>query len=180
MKNLSDILAEMEKQGFELGRLYTDKDKPPFKTNLTEGKRWKVYIQGESEPFIIGGKNERDVKELAHQMTYPTRIKIKKIVREIKESEHDEGKMAQGQLKRITELSNMIQQQFNDNTNLEEWVEAKITKAEDYLSSVFNYIRLNIFPDGGVARLRVYGEVETKNINFGNKQNFTCIYITYS
>ena len=35
----------------------------------------------------------------------------------------------------------MIQQQFNDNTNLEEWVEAKITKAEDYLSSVFNYIR---------------------------------------
>ena len=141
MKKLSDILAEMEKQGFELGRLYTDKDKPPFKTNLTEGKRWKVYIQGESEPFIIGGKNERDVKELAHQMTYPARIKIKKIVREIKESEHDEGKMAQGQLKRITELSNMIQQQFNDNTNLEEWVEAKITKAEDYLSSVFNYIR---------------------------------------
>ena len=125
----------------KLGKLYTDKDKPPFKTNLTEGKRWKVYIQGESEPFIIGGKNERDVKELAHQMTYPTRIKIKKIVREIKESEHDEGKMAQGQLKRITELSNMIQQQFNDNTNLEEWVEAKITKAEDYLSSVFNYIR---------------------------------------
>ena len=141
MKNLSDILAEMEKQGFELGRLYTDKDKPPFKTNLTEGKRWKVYIQGESEPFIIGGKNERDVKEFAHQMTYPTRIKIKKIVREIKESEQGEGKMAQGQLKRITELSNMIQQQFNDNTNLEEWVEAKITKAEDYLSSVFNYIR---------------------------------------
>ena len=125
----------------ELGKLYTDKDKPPFKTNLTEGKRWKVYIQGESEPFIIGGKNERDVKELAHQMTYPTRIKIKKIVREIKESEQGEGKMAQGQLKRITELSNMIQQQFNDNTNLEEWVEAKITKAEDYLSSVFNYIR---------------------------------------
>ena len=74
-------------------------------------------------------------------MTYPTRIKIKKIVREIKESEQGEGKMAQGQLKRITELSNMIQQQFNDNTNLEEWVEAKITKAEDYLSSVFNYIR---------------------------------------
>ena len=141
MKNLSDILAEMEKQGFELGRLYTDKDRPPFKTNLTEGKRWKVYIQGESEPFIIGGKNERDVKELAHQMTYPTRIKIKKIVREIKESEQGDGKMAQGQLKRITELSNMIQQQFNDNTNLEEWVEAKITKAEDYLSSVFNYIR---------------------------------------
>ena len=38
--------------------------------------------------------------------------------------------------------------------------------------SVFNYIRLNIFPDGGVARLRLYGKIEMeknllniKNIN---------------
>ena len=50
--------------------------------NLQEAKRWKVYIDGEREPFIIGGKNEKDVKQLAHQMTYPSRIKIKKIVRE--------------------------------------------------------------------------------------------------
>ena len=35
--------------------------------------------------------------------------------------------------------------------------------------SVFNHVKLNIFPDGGVARLRVYGEVEIKKINFGNK-----------
>ncbi len=35
--------------------------------------------------------------------------------------------------------------------------------------SVFTYVKLNIFPDGGVARLRVYGEIEIKNINFGNK-----------
>ena len=38
--------------------------------------------------------------------------------------------------------------------------------------SVFNYVRLNIFPDGGVARLRLYGKIEmeinilkNKNIN---------------
>ena len=35
--------------------------------------------------------------------------------------------------------------------------------------SIFTHIKLNIFPDGGVARLRVYGEVEIKKINFGNK-----------
>ncbi len=34
---------------------------------------------------------------------------------------------------------------------------------------VFNHVKLNIFPDGGVARLRIYGEVEIKKINFGNK-----------
>jgi len=35
--------------------------------------------------------------------------------------------------------------------------------------SIFTHVKLNIYPDGGVARLRVYGEVEVKKINFGNK-----------
>jgi len=35
--------------------------------------------------------------------------------------------------------------------------------------SIFSHIKLNIYPDGGVARLRIYGEVEMKNVNFGNK-----------
>jgi len=35
--------------------------------------------------------------------------------------------------------------------------------------SIFTHIKLNIFPDGGIARFRVYGEVEIKKINFGNK-----------
>ena len=45
----------------KLGKLYTDKDKPPFKVN--EGmKRFKVYVSGESEPLILMGKNEKEVK----------------------------------------------------------------------------------------------------------------------
>jgi allantoicase len=36
--------------------------------------------------------------------------------------------------------------------------------------SVFNYIRLNIFPDGGVARLRLYGKIEMEK-NFLSKKN---------
>ena len=35
--------------------------------------------------------------------------------------------------------------------------------------SIFTHIKLNIYPDGGVARLRIYGEVEMKKANFGNK-----------
>ncbi len=35
--------------------------------------------------------------------------------------------------------------------------------------SIFTHVKLNIYPDGGVARLRLYGEVETKNINYGSK-----------
>jgi len=33
----------------------------------------------------------------------------------------------------------------------------------------FTHIKLNIYPDGGVARLRIYGKVELKNVNFRNK-----------
>ena len=35
--------------------------------------------------------------------------------------------------------------------------------------SIFTHIKLNIYPDGGVARLRIYGEIEIKKFNFGNK-----------
>ena len=35
--------------------------------------------------------------------------------------------------------------------------------------ATFTHIKLNIYPDGGVARLRIYGKVEMKNVNFGNK-----------
>ena len=42
--------------------------------------------------------------------------------------------------------------------------------------SVFNYIKLNIFPDGGVARLRLYGKIEMGKNIFNNKNlNLTSV-----
>ena len=35
--------------------------------------------------------------------------------------------------------------------------------------SVFTHIKLNIFPDGGIARLRLYGSISKKYIKFGKK-----------
>ena len=83
--------------------------------------------------------------------------KLKQIVKEelqaiVKEGHGLEGKMAQGQLRRIGELANMIADQFDDGSNLEEWVEAKITKAQDYLSSVMNYMRGQSFPKARAVR----------------------------
>ena len=51
----------------------------------------------------------------------------------------------------------------------------KITKANSHHffniknKSVFTHIKLNIYPDGGVARLRIYGSIATEKINFGKK-----------
>ena len=42
--------------------------------------------------------------------------------------------------------------------------------------SIFNYIKLNIFPDGGVARLRLYGKIEMeKNILKNKNINLTSV-----
>jgi len=74
-----------------------------------------------------------------------TKSQLKKIIKEelekVDEGHYGEGSMARSQLGRTAELAVMIQNMIADETNLEEWVESKITKANDYLSSVINYMR---------------------------------------
>ena len=52
-----------------------------------------------------------------------------------------EGSMADSQLNRISDLAMMIDEMVSDETNLPEWVESKITKALDYMSTVMNYMK---------------------------------------
>ena len=73
---LQDLLKDIVQ-----GKVYTDKDRKPFKVN--EGmRRFKVYVSGEKEPLILMGKNEREVKKLAHMMIKNSSVKIRKVVRE--------------------------------------------------------------------------------------------------
>ena len=44
--------------------------------------------------------------------------------------------------------------------------------------SVFNYVRLNIFPDGGVARIRLFGKIDMKKIIL-KKKNINLTSILY-
>ena len=55
---------------------------------LTERlKRFKVYVSGESEPLILMGKNEKEVKQTAHMMIKNSSVKIRKVVKEGKLNE---------------------------------------------------------------------------------------------
>tara|TARA_Y100001937_G_scaffold663_1_gene783 strand:- start:5925 stop:7241 length:1317 start_codon:yes stop_codon:yes gene_type:complete len=45
-------------------------------------KRFKVFVDGEREPLILTGKNEKDVKKFAHQMMQNNKVKITKVVKE--------------------------------------------------------------------------------------------------
>lgn len=52
----------------------------------------------------------------------------------------DEGRMAKSQLHKMGEYANKLASMLDDNTQLEGWVQAKLTKAADYLSAVFHYL----------------------------------------
>jgi hypothetical protein len=69
-----------------------------------------------------------------------------KLTTEAKEkTEYDyEGDMARGQLQSIINNAQRVHDMLEDNDNLPEWVQSKITLAEDYISTVANYMMSEI------------------------------------
>jgi hypothetical protein len=69
-----------------------------------------------------------------------------KLATEAKEkTEYDyEGDMARGQLQSIINNAQRVHDMLEDNDNLPEWVQSKITLAEDYISTVANYMMSEI------------------------------------
>ena len=55
----------------------------------------------------------------------------------------DEGKMAVGQLSSLIKNAQSLIKIMNDNKQLDGWVQAKITKASDYINSVQEYLDNN-------------------------------------
>jgi len=61
------------------------------------------------------------------------------------EDNYDEyrGQMARTQLMSIAEKAADLAKDIKDDTQLEAWVESKITLAEDYIQTVYDYLRYN-------------------------------------
>jgi hypothetical protein len=59
--------------------------------------------------------------------------------------DHDEidyeGQMAIAQLMALSRRAERIAQMLQGSSQLESWVQAKITKAEDYIGTVYDYLR---------------------------------------
>jgi hypothetical protein len=64
-----------------------------------------------------------------------------KMLRSMKEEVDYEGEMAKSELYRIIENAEELFQMLDDDTQLEGWVQSKITKAADYLNSVTQYLK---------------------------------------
>jgi hypothetical protein len=54
--------------------------------------------------------------------------------------EEQQGKMAKADLYKLASYSHKLFKSLNDDDELEAWVQAKITKAADYIASVFHYL----------------------------------------
>ena len=65
-----------------------------------------------------------------------------------------EGGMAKSQLLKMKKYAMDLCDMIEDETQLEAWVQAKLTKASDYMSSVFHYLEYqnqkNERPDQGI------------------------------
>ena len=59
---------------------------------------------------------------------------------ELKEEVDYEGEMAKSELYRLVKNSQELIQMLDDDTQLEAWVQSKITKAADYIASVSQYL----------------------------------------
>ena len=91
-KMLKEIGLINENMNVQLGKVYTDKDQPPFKT--------------------------------------PQQI----------QEEDKEGKMAKFDAKEACQDAQDVFNMIDEYDDLPEWLEAKITKAADYLNSVKDYL----------------------------------------
>ena len=66
------------------------------------------------------------------------------------DSTDDDGWMAKGQLYQLSKYSVELHGMIQDTDNLEPWVQAKITKAADYISAVkhyMEYLAVNNYPE---------------------------------
>jgi hypothetical protein len=94
-----------------------------------------------------------------------------KAIKEAKEkTEYDyEGDMAMSQLKSIIANSQRMHDMLSDDTNLPEWVQSKITLAEDYISTASNYMQgeMNESKDGMPFK-GPYRKVGERKDKYGN------------
>lgn len=60
----------------------------------------------------------------------------------------EEGGMARKQLQQLSDYSSELLSMLNDNEQLESWIQNKLTKALDYISTVKHHLEYEMAPEG--------------------------------
>ena len=97
-----------------------------------------------------------------------TETRLKEIIKEEMElhgqymdHEDQEGNMARRQLEHLAEYAIELASMLDNNTQLEGWVQSKITLAQDYISKVKHYLEdeLGMGQAGGCGAVEPEGEM---------------------
>jgi len=118
----------------------------------------------ESDHVPYVPKTDKD-KKLAAALTdvgktFPKSITARPKYPKLKEAkdsqEYDyEGDMAKSDLRSIIHNAQTLHDMIDDDTNLAEWCQSKITLAEDYISTVTNYMRSEMKEEVGIDEMIV-------------------------
>ena len=87
-----------------------------------------------------GGASEPSAPEGGETVTTEGCGPTEPMPQAVHDTDHGEGRMAKSQLYRAAEYASELEQMIQDGDELDAWVQAKITKASDYLSSVKHYL----------------------------------------
>jgi hypothetical protein len=80
------------------------------------------------------------------------------MAKNIDKGEYDyEGDMAMSQLKSVISNAKRLHDMLSPNTNLPEWVQSKITLAEDYITTATNYMSSQNVNEEGIAPTNATG-----------------------
>ena len=109
-----------------------------LKASDPAGKYIHDFVHSDNPKFA--GKSKKERIRMALGASYGA-----KKTNEAKDSrEYDyEGDMAKSQLRSIIANAQTVHDMLEDNTNLAEWVQSKITLSADYLSTVRDYMQSN-------------------------------------
>lgn len=157
--------SKVEEQLEKKGRFVSGPIKQPFKSNtivtavkegVTVGKvggRGNIHMYDrnpgpkdgselENVPFHAKTEKQKKLQNALNDLGKKMKETHPKL-REAKDAqEYDyEGDMAKSDLRSILHHAKELHDMIEDNTNLAEWCQSKITLAEDYLSTVANYMR---------------------------------------
>ena len=145
-----DVHSHLKKAGWALARSKGGHDvykHPKAKHSIPVPRHNQLKA-----PLIRGimkaSKVEEQLEKKGRFVSGPIKqpFKSNTIVTAVKEAtderEYDyEGDMAKSDLRSIIHNAQTLHDMLDDNTNLAEWCQSKITLAEDYISTVTNYMR---------------------------------------
>ena len=121
----------------------TDRLKEIIKKKLAVDEKFSK--EHDDNPALKGG-----------QKKLPDELQASIIKKSIKEEADYEGEMAKSELRNLIQNAQELMNSLDDDTQLEAWVQSKITKANDYLNSVTQYLGYQNTKQGPVDEKTVY------------------------